>query len=152
MMDTPYEKLLASLARAEVKFIVVGGVAVALNGFVRTTDDVDILIERSSENIDRLLSTLASFGEGHARELSSGDFDEAEGAVRVIEDFPLDIFTLMRGQSYGDLIGDVRQTAICGTTIDFLNVEGLIRLKQDSDREKDQIDIIALRKRIESNS
>jgi predicted nucleotidyltransferase len=152
MMDTPYEKLLASLTRAEVKFIVVGGVAVALNGFVRTTDDVDILIERSSENIDRLLSTLASFGEGHARELSFGDFDEAEGAVRVIEDFPLDIFTLMRGQSYGDLIGDVRQTAICGTTIDFLNAEGLIRLKQDSDREKDQIDIVALRKRIESNS
>jgi hypothetical protein len=34
MMDTPYEKLLESLARAEVKFILVGGVAVALNGFV----------------------------------------------------------------------------------------------------------------------
>ena len=68
MMDTPYEKLLESLARAKVKFILVGGVAVALNGFVRTTDDVDILIERSAENIHRLLATLASFGEGHARE------------------------------------------------------------------------------------
>ena len=55
MMDTPYEKLLENLARAEIKFIVVGGVAVALNGFVRTTDDVDILIERSAENISRLL-------------------------------------------------------------------------------------------------
>jgi predicted nucleotidyltransferase len=152
MMDTPYEKLLESLARAEVKFIVVGGVAVALNGFVRTTDDVDILIERSSDNIDRLLSALTSFGEGHARELSSADFGEAEGAVRVVEDFPLDIFTLMRGHSYGDLIGDVRQTAIHGTTIDFLNAEGLIRLKQDSEREKDQIDIVALRKQMESNS
>ena len=47
-MDTPYEKLLAKLARAEIKFIIVGGVAVALNGFVRTTEDVDILIESSS--------------------------------------------------------------------------------------------------------
>jgi predicted nucleotidyltransferase len=148
MMDTPYEKLLESLARAEVKFIIVGGVAVALNGFVRTTDDVDILIERSPENIDRLLATLGSFGEGHARELSPKDFDEAEGAVRVIEDFPLDIFTVMRGELYGDLAGDLRQTTINGMKVDFLSADGLIRLKTDSAREQDQIDIAALRKRI----
>jgi predicted nucleotidyltransferase len=147
MMDTPYEKLLESLARAEVKFIIVGGVAVALNGFVRTTEDVDILIERSPENISRLLATLASFGEGHARELSPKDFDETEGAVRVIEDFPLDIFTVMRGASYGDFAGDRRQTTINGVKIDFLSADGLIRLKADSTREKDQIDIAALRKR-----
>jgi len=146
MMDTPYEKLLESLARAEVKFIIVGGVAVALNGFVRTTDDVDILIERSAENINRLLATLASFGKGHARELSPGDFDGAEGAVRVIEDFPLDIFTVLRGESYGDLAGCLRQTTINGVRVDFLSADGLIRLKTGSKREKDQIDIAALRK------
>jgi predicted nucleotidyltransferase len=146
MTITPYEKLLASLARAEVRFIVVGGVAVALNGFVRTTDDVDILIERSPENVSRLLATLNTFGAGHARELSYEDFDDAEGAVRVVEDFPLDIFTVMRGHRYAELIHRVRQTEISGMTIDFLNAEGLIRLKQHSDREKDQIDIVALRK------
>jgi hypothetical protein len=146
-MDTPYEKLLENLARAKVKFIVVGGVAVALNGFVRTTDDVDILIERSPENIARLLETLASFGEGHSRNLSLTDFDDMEGAVRVIEEFPLDIFTVMRGETYGDLAGSVRQTTIKGATIDFLNADGLIRLKVDSTREKDQIDIAALRKK-----
>lgn len=145
-MDTPYEKLLENLARAEVKFILVGGVAVALNGFVRTTDDVDILIDASTENVTRLLRTLSSFGEGHARELSLKDFDQTEGAVRVVEDFPLDIFTVMRGQSYGDLLGDLRQTTINGAKVDFLNAEGLIRLKAGSAREKDLIDIAALRK------
>jgi predicted nucleotidyltransferase len=149
MMDTPYEKLLANLARAEVKFIVVGGVAVALNGFVRTTDDVDILIERSQENVQRLLEALASFGAGHAAELSLQDFGEEEGAVRVIEEFPLDIFTVMRGHSYHDLVGRVRETSIRGRTIHFLDAEGLIRLKRDSAREKDQIDISALRKQIQ---
>src|SRR6266446_6870642 len=52
-MDTPYEKLLAKLARADVKFIIVGGVAVALNGFLRTTEDVDILIESSADSVIR---------------------------------------------------------------------------------------------------
>lgn len=65
-MDTPYEKLLVSLARADVQFIVVGGLAVALNGFVRTTEDVDILIDAATDNIDALLHAL-SFGAGHAR-------------------------------------------------------------------------------------
>jgi hypothetical protein len=44
-MDTPSEKLLVELVRANVNFIVVGGIAVALNGFLRTTEDVDILVE-----------------------------------------------------------------------------------------------------------
>jgi Nucleotidyltransferase of unknown function (DUF6036) len=83
-MDTPYEKLLENLARAEVNFILVGGVAVALNEFVRTTEDVDILIERSPENVGRLLDALSDFGEGHARDLTEADFDEAEGEIRII--------------------------------------------------------------------
>jgi predicted HAD superfamily phosphohydrolase len=97
-MDTPYEKLLARLAGAEVKFIIVGGVAVALNGFVRTTEDVDILIDSSAENVTRLLNQLRNFGEGHARKLAPADLSESEGAIRIIEDFPLDVFTIMRGK------------------------------------------------------
>src|SRR5207248_1583869 len=86
-MDTPYEKLLAKLARADVRFVIVGGVAVALNGFVRTTEDVDILIESSADNVTRLLDALGNFGEGHARELSPTDFSDSEGAIRIIEVF-----------------------------------------------------------------
>jgi hypothetical protein len=145
-MDTPYEKLLVDLARADVRFIVVGGVAVALNGFVRTTEDVDILIERSRDNVEQLLAALGSFGEGHARELSWTDFEETEGAIRVVEDFPLDIFTVMRGHRYADLIGSVGETEIGGAAIKFLNADGLIRLKENSAREKDQIDLAALRR------
>ena len=143
-MDTPYEKLLVDLARADVRFIVVGGVAVALNGFVRTTEDVDILIERSLDNVERLLAALASFGEGHARDLSWTDFEETEGAIRVVEDFPLDIFTVMRGALYRNLIEQTSQTEINGLPVRYLNRAGLIRLKQDSAREKDRIDVAAL--------
>ena len=145
-MDTPYEKLLENLGKAKVRFIVVGGLAVALNGFVRTTEDVDILVETSAENINRLLSALSSFGQGHARELSLGDFDATEGAVRVVEDFPLDIFTVMRGKQYRDLISATRQVAINSTKVDFLDAAALVQLKEGSQREKDQIDIAALKR------
>ena len=144
-MDTPYEKLLAKLVRAEVKFIIVGGVAVALNGFVRTTEDIDILIEASAENITRLLDELGNFGEGHARELSPADFSDSEGAIRIIEDFPLDVFSMMRGKRYADLVGSTKTTRIDDVEVPYLNSEALIALKSDSQRDQDRIDVSALR-------
>jgi len=144
-MDTPYEKLLAKLVRAEVKFMIVGGVAVALNGFVRTTEDIDILIEASAENVTRLLDELRNFGEGHARELSPADFSDSEGAIRIIEDFPLDVFTMMRGKRYADLVGSTKTTRIDDVEVRYLNSEALIALKSDSQRDQDRIDVSALR-------
>ena len=144
-MDTPYEKLLAKLVRAEVKFIIVGGVAVALNGFVRTTEDIDILIEASAENVTRLLDELRNFGEGYARELSPADFSDSEGAIRIIEDFPLGVFTMMRGKRYADLVGSTKTTRIDDVEVRYLNSEALIALKSDSQRDQDRIDVSALR-------
>jgi hypothetical protein len=144
-MDTPYEKLLAKLARADVNFILVGGVAVALNGFVRTTEDVDILIESSAENVARLLDELGNFGEGHARELSPADFSESEGAIRIIEDFPLDVFTIMRGKRYAYLVRSTKSTRIDDVDVRYLDAEMLIALKKDSQRDQDRIDVSALR-------
>jgi predicted nucleotidyltransferase len=143
-MDTPYEKLLAKLARADIRFIIVGGVAVALNGFVRTTEDVDILVEASAQNVTHLLNELGNFGEGHARELSPADFSDSEGAIRIIEDFPLDVFTVMRGKHYGDLIGFTKSTRIDDVDVRYVNAEGLIALKGDSQRDQDRIDVSAL--------
>ena len=151
-MDTPYEKLLAKLGRAEVKFMIVGGVAVALNGFVRTTEDVDILIEASAENVTRLLEELRNFGEGHARELSPADFSDSEGAIRIIEDFPLDVFTMMRGKRYADLVGSTKTTRIDDVEVRYLNSEALIALKSDSQRDQDRIDVSALRALKDRNS
>jgi len=125
--------------------MIVGGVAVALNGFVRTTEDVDILIEASAENVARLLDELGNFGEGHARELSPADFSDSEGAVRIIEDFPLDVFTVMRGKRYAELVGSTKTTRIDDVEVRYLSAEALIALKSDSQRDQDRIDVSALR-------
>ena len=151
-METPYEKLLAKLARADVRFVIVGGVAVALNGFVRTTEDVDILIESSADNVTRLLDALGNFGEGHARELSPTDFSDSEGAIRIIEDFPLDVFTVMRGNRYADLLGTTKSTRIGDVDVRYLSADALIALKRDSQRDQDRIDIYALRSLRAGNS
>ncbi len=144
-MANPFERLLADLARAEVRFVTVGGMACALNGLVRTTEDVDVLVDDAPENLRKLLDVLASFGEGHARELAVEDFTDEEGAIRVVEDFPLDIFTRMGGRRFEDLLPHVRRRLVAGVDVPYLDAEGLILVKGESLRERDRMDVLALR-------
>jgi predicted nucleotidyltransferase len=58
------EALLGRLARAEVDFVVIGGVAVAFQGHVRATRDLDITYATDAENLARLDDVLVA---AHAR-------------------------------------------------------------------------------------
>lgn len=143
-MTSAFEKLLAALSAATVDYILVGGLAVAFCGYVRATEDIDILVRVNAKNIQRLLDVLADFGQGAASELEVDDFAMEEGAIRVIEDFPLDIFTQMSGYRYEDLAAMSVNRQVNGHTIRHLSIEGLILLKEDSLRPKDQLDVQAL--------
>jgi len=144
METNPFESVLAALSRAEVRYLVVGGVACALNGFVRTTEDIDLLVDADPENLRRLLQVLGRIGEGHARELRVEDFTDEEGAVRLIEEFPIDIFVRMGGKRYQDMLPHARRLER-DPPIPFVGAEGLILLKSGSPRPQDRIDVEALR-------
>lgn len=147
MSDKPttFEELLADLSRHDVDYILVGGLAVALCGFVRATLDVDILIQADSENVRRMLQRLEHFGEGHAQELDPSDFVLEEGSIRIVEDFAVDVFTVMSGSKYEDLLPLTARHRIDDVEVAYLNAEGLITLKAKSLRPQDQIDVQALR-------
>ena len=69
-----FESLLAELSLANVEFLVMGGLAVAVAGFARVTEDVDILIQAAPDNARRLIERLKEFSEGAAGELAPEDF------------------------------------------------------------------------------
>ena len=140
-----FERLLVDLAQAGVDFAAVGGVAVSLNGFVRATDDVDIIVSEKPENIARLLEQLKKWGEGWARELTVADFVPQEGSLRLSEDFDLDIFTRMRGKSLDDFRPRLKHFETSSVRIPYIAPEDLIWLKQSSWREKDQLDVFAMK-------
>lgn len=151
MMEPSFEKLLVKLADAKVRFILVGGLAVTLQGYVRFTEDVDILVERTKENIDQLLDCLGDYGEGFARELTPGDFDDEEGAIRIVEETEqcqIDIFTRMSGQTYADILVSAEVFVLSGREIHYASKTSLIFWKQSSVREKDRLDAMALQKLI----
>lgn len=88
----PLLRLLSRLGEEGVEYVLVGGQAVRLNGFLRATEDVDILLKPSRENgerVKRALSFLAS-----SRDLDPGWFepqgDEVEN-IRVADDLIVDL-------------------------------------------------------------
>lgn len=147
MTDSPFEKLLVLLAEANLKFIVVGGAAVAFHGYVRLTEDLDLLVESSPENLAHLLDVLSHYGKGHARELSIHDFQIREGAVRIIEEteaMQIDLFTLMGGLQYDDVVDSSDILELGDLSISVASKASLIHWKSNSPRNKDRIDIQAL--------
>lgn len=151
-MENSYVRLLVELAKANLDFVTVGGLACAMNGHVRMTEDVDILVRRTPDNLSGLLLTLADVGEGFARELTVQDFPDEEGAVRIIEDFPIDIFVRMNGQTYETLQEQIKYRSAEGIPIPYLDIPGLLLLKSDSLREKDRIDVLALSRLLEQQA
>ncbi len=143
--SNPFEELLVGLVDAGVTFATVGGIACAFNGYVRATEDVDVLLKRDPENIRKLLQFLSGYGEGYGAELQASDFSEEEGAVRVIEEFPIDIFVLMSGRRFEDFQDQIKTIELEGRPIPYLSREALVALKADSLREKDKMDVVQLK-------
>ncbi len=147
-----YGKLLVALSAAGVDYAVGGGLAVIFNGYPRLTLDADIIVDESPANLERMLAVLRDWGEGWARELAVADFTAEEGAVRLGEDFELDIFTRLRGLGWKDFQQRLRHLDHAGIRIPYLGPQDLIHCKANSVREKDQLDVIALNKIIEQEN
>jgi hypothetical protein len=140
-----FEKLLVALANSGIDFAVADGLAVIFNGYPRLTLDVDILVSDAPENLRKLLDCLSHWGEGWARELKPEDFTPQPGAIRVIEEFDLDIFTRMGGKALDYFRPRLRHIKAGQISIPHLSPADLIFLKQDSSRDKDKLDVAAMK-------
>lgn len=130
------------LNAARVRYVVVGGFALALHGAVRATKDVDILIEPNLENARRALEALAKLRFGVARELDPADVI-AKPLTIVGDDPRVDLLTIAWSVRYADAAPRVQTAEIEGVQIPYADVDTLIRTKQTG-RLQDQADVETL--------
>lgn len=130
------------LDREGVHYAVIGGYALALQGIVRLTEDIDILVEPTAENARRWVRALAQLPDGAARELEGDDtVHEEPYAIRINDEFTIDVMNSASGLSWNDL--SPFRTRVEGVPV--VSLEGLLRMKQHG-RLKDQADAEAIRK------
>jgi len=136
----PLLRLLARFGETGVEYVLVGGQAVRLNGYVRATEDVDVLVRASRENgerIKRAMSFLPS-----AAELDAAWFEPQSGAIeniRVADELLIDVLFAANGETYETVQPHVRVVEIEGVKLRVLDIDGLLKTKTDY-REKDVLD------------
>jgi hypothetical protein len=144
-VNVEFEKLLQTLHRARVKFVLIGGLAAISHGAATLTGDIDVCYARDRENLEKLVQALAPF---HPR---------LRGVPPDLP-FQLDLPTLRAGLNFtlttdladidlfGEVIGLGTYEAVCAVAEEIevygfpclvLTLEGLIRAKRATGRPKD---------------
>jgi predicted nucleotidyltransferase len=139
-------KLCAALNSAKIKYVVVGGCAVILHGYYRTTHDIDLLIEPSLENVKKLKDVLyRTFGSKEAFEISDDDVLKYT-VIRFApesEDIVVDLMGKIGDISSGIAIADIEEVELEGVKIPICGLSTLIETKKGV-RPKDKEDLLFL--------
>jgi hypothetical protein len=136
-------RTIAALLDAEqVEYALIGGYALALQGIVRLTEDVDVLVEPTIENARRWVRALSQLPDGAAKELANDDTLHAEVyAIRINDEFTVDVMNSASGFTWAELVPYRKRV----DGIQVLSLEGLLKMKEHG-RLKDQADAEAIRR------
>ncbi|MCA1733830.1 MAG: hypothetical protein LC732_09530 [Acidobacteria bacterium] len=130
-----------------VRYVLIGGFAVILHGFVRATKDIDLLVDPSVENVRKLKRAMAALPD-NAIELIAIDEIERYGVVRVADEIVVDLMKTACGISYEEAAPHIERRTVEGVVIPVASKMLLIRTK-DTVRPSDASDVQFLRLRIE---
>jgi hypothetical protein len=151
-----FDDALAALLHHKVRLVVVGGVAAALNGAPISTFDLDIVHARDADNLDRLLAALgeleACYRDQTGRRLPPLRAHlEGDGHnLLSTKHGPLDVLgTIGKGHDYESLLSETIELALDDLTVRVLDLPALIRIKEETARDKDRAVLAILRRTLE---
>jgi len=146
LFSTDMEELLDLFREHGVQYVLVGGHAVNYYGYVRTTQDIDLLVFPSKENAQRIMTVLSKFGFGNAG--ISQHLFESEGSAVHLGNEPnrIDILTSLKGVSNEEVFSGARTADIDGIDVRIISLEHLLLAKRSSTRPRDLADADELSK------
>lgn len=136
-----FREFVACLNAREVRYLIVGGYAVAFHGHPRYTKDFDVWIERTPENVERLLAALDDFGFGSVG-LEAADFLEPDQIIQLGNPpHRIDILTSLDGVEFAVCYQDRETMQAEQVAVYFIGLEGLRANKRASGRHQDLADL-----------
>ncbi len=145
MLNRDFKEFIRSLNDNHVRYLVVGGYAVAFHGHPRYTKDIDIWIEMTQANVEKVIKSLAQFGFGSLG-LKEEDFLIPDQTIQL--GYPpsrIDLINTLSGVDFETCYSSRVQIEIEGTQVNFIDLENLKKNKQASGRLQDLADIESLK-------
>ena len=143
-MNADYIDMLKCLNKAGADYILVGGWAVNMYGYIRATVDLDIWVLADEKKTKKVYTAVAEFG-APMSEVKPEEFAEY-GMIFQIGVAPcrVDIISKISGVSYADAVTRAVPKTIDGIPVRIISLEDLIANKKASGRAKDLADVEVL--------
>jgi len=141
VLSQDFKEFVQSLNDNHVRYLVIGGYAVAVHGYPRYTGDIDIWLEISPDNAANMVKSLEQFGFGSLG-LSAADFLVPDQVVQL--GYPpnrIDLITTPPGVDFESCYASRVTLNIEAVTVDFIDLDNLRKSKQASGRPQDLADV-----------
>lgn len=144
-------RVLRAFEAAGLEYALIGATAMGFHGVIRATEDLDLIIRATAENVERLRTALkaAYAGDSHIDEISADDLLGEYPAVRYYPptgDLYFDVLTwLGEAASFDPVDAEIKE--IEGTLVTVATPAALYRLEKGTVRPRDHQDAAALRQR-----
>ncbi len=143
-----FKDFLKALNNNEVEYVLVGGMAVILHGYVRTTGDMDIWVNKTKQNYEKIVKAFHEFKmpvfDMSEEKFLSNDYDVWMFGIEPVK---IELMTAVKGLSFDEAYNTSQIHMEEGIPIRFLHSNSLIDAKKAAGRYKDLDDISQLQKK-----
>lgn len=134
-----------------VKYLVIGGYAVAVHGYPRYTKDLDVSIEISEDNAEKVVQVIHDFGLSSLR-LTKEDFLKENFITQLgFDPVRIDILNDLDAVTFEDAWENRKVVTLFDVQINFIGLDELLKIKAKAGRKQDIADIDKLKKRNKKN-
>jgi hypothetical protein len=144
MAESPhYKELLQLLNRFQVEFLIVGGFAVMKYGEPRYTKDLDVWVNNSAENSERVVAALKEFGAPLVHDGITPETFKGKQVVYQIGVAPvrIDILSTITGVEFAEAWANKVASTLFGVPLHFISLQDLLTNKRALGRASDLKDL-----------
>ena len=147
VLNADFREFIKSLNENEVKYLVVGGYAVAHYGYPRYTKDLDFWVWAEKGNSERIIQSIKDFG-FESLQLVPQDFLNPDNIIQL--GYPpnrIDLITYLSGVDFNSCFDKRQMVNIDGLNVNFISIEDLLENKKKTGRHQDLADIEKLKRK-----
>ena len=155
---TDYQTLLRAFHEKELRYLIVGGVAVNLHGYPRFTNDIDILLALDHENVQKMSEIMEKMGYQRRLPIDIQELGDEKKVRTLLTEKGLSAYSFIHAQEpqfnvdvlvaesvdFKHFRAHVMHAEIWGLDVPVVSIDDLIGMRRKSKREKDVQDVVAL--------
>jgi predicted nucleotidyltransferase len=142
-----FREFLQLLNDRRIDYLLIGGYAVAIYGYVRATKDMDLWLAADSDSQDKLIEVLAEFGFPRS-EIPRPLFTAEKTVLRMgVPPNRLELLSRITGADFRDCFARRQIVEIDGIDVPVIPLDDLLKNKRSTGRISDQVDVESLEKR-----